>query len=441
MNWHALATVASVDPSAAELRSATGELRGLPLDDVVDGIVRWRVDELALANLRSVGVGELANRLQDMWITEERRLAKAIPVTVELLPAVRAMGGRVIKGLAVRDKYPRPELRHMGDVDVQVPDWPTALRICRWLRERRWCWETSEYPWLKWDEHGQIYGQLTFVLPDNIEPFARVDLHIGPFSVGHSGLLPLVGWRPGLALDAEVTVPDIETSVALVVAHAVGDGLLSMKDVNDLYVLLTKARPDWTSVVELCRAAGVTEALHVLLAACREVYPTLGLPWTLTNGRRPLRDGTTGGPLSLTEESRERRAGRVARLAFRDERARGQGVLRSFGQALSARRYYRADLTPRTVQSGADGSTPGTPGRGRCWRLLPQETWTGLPTPSGPGGDASAEPREIELAAGLTLVTRHQAMAVAIDKDVMLPTVWGTVHPESVELARELVLP
>lgn len=439
MNWRALATVASIDPSPAELRWAVEQLRDLPPEGVVAGIATWRVDELALENLRSADAGDVVNRLEDMWIAEEHRLAKAIPVTVEVLSAVQEMSGRVIKGLAVRDGYPRPELRHMGDIDVQVSDWSTALRISRWLRERQWCWDTSEYPWLKWDDHGDIYGQMTFVLPDNVEPFARIDLHIGPFSVGHAGLLPMVGWRPGRALDVPVTVPDIETSIALITAHAVGDGLLSMKDVNDLHVLLTEANPDWTSVVELCRGASVTEALYVLLAAVREVYPAQRFPQSLADRRGPLSYGPSGSVLALTDESKQRRAERVVRLTYRDERTRGRGLIDALKEAAVAKRYYRTDLTPHVTHVPPGRATPGDPGRGRCWRLLPLETWRGLATADRRRVPVSTtEPTETELAVGLTLLTRESAMAVRIDDDVMVPTVWGSVDPQSIDLASGL---
>ncbi|MEV4114743.1 nucleotidyltransferase family protein [Nonomuraea sp. NPDC049695] len=436
--WHALSLLSHVDLDPDTAKQAVDHLSGHDPTVLADIAIRWRVVNLLLANLENAeltaSLATLVQLLDEDRRQDSLRIAEALPVTMSVLEQAEACGCRVIKGLAYRDLYPRPDLRHMGDIDLQAPTWPIALAMVGWLRDRGWQWDTSEYPWLKWDDAGMLYGQLPLVLPDNATPVARVDMHIGPFSVGHAGLLPLIGWRRGEALGVPVTVPDRETSIALLTAHAVGDGLLSMKDVNDLHLLLQTGTPDWTSTVELCRAAHVSEALSLLLSALEDAYPGHDLPQGVlaAAGSSPLA-GSAQGHLQVLAEDRARRAERIAELCLRDELARGNSPDQAIREAAVARRYYSADLRPRSGTPTSDGAAPGHTGRGRCWRLVPEQRWDRL---ASTGGEAARRHRE--LAPGLTLVTAGPAMAIQLGTDIMTPTVWGEVDPRSVWLAREL---
>ncbi|GLX47239.1 hypothetical protein Shyhy01_01890 [Streptomyces hygroscopicus subsp. hygroscopicus] len=429
----AIMTLGRTEPPSSTVAAALNTLDGeITPEDLYAILSRSKVTRLAHAALDGHTGSAWADRLRELLAEEVRQddawQADAAPKMREVVAAVEEFGGHIIKGLCAQSVYPRPELRHLGDVDVQFPQWAAARPLVDWLRERDWVYDTDEMPWLKWHDNGSLYGQVSLVYPDNENPYARVDLHIGSFSVGHAGLLPLVGWRSGTALGLPATVPSVETSIAITAAHALCDQMLSVKDVNDLHALVSHTTPDWVSVSELCRSVRAEGALARVVNAVRQAYPesTAVLP--------PDLGEETG--LELTPPGAEARAEAFASLAYEDERARGAGEAAATALADSARRYFSADLSPRVADPDG-GAAPGDPGRDRCWRLVPREVWEPL-AGTGTGADAPAEVTSTELAAGITLFGAANAWAVRYGNDVLVPTVWGGISRESLALARRL---
>ncbi|MEW2625549.1 nucleotidyltransferase family protein [Streptomyces sp. NPDC048106] len=428
----AIMTLGRTDPPSPTVAAALNTLDGeITPEDLYAILSRSKVTRLAHAALDGHTTSAWATRLRELLADEVRQddawQAQAAPKMREVVAAVEEFGGRIIKGLCAQSVYPRPELRHLGDVDVQFPQWAAARPLVDWLRERDWVYDTDEMPWLKWHDNGALYGQVSLVYPDTKNPYARVDLHIGAFSVGHAGLLPLAGWRAGTALGLPATVPSVETSIAITAAHALCDQMLSVKDVNDLHALVSHTTPDWVSVSELCRSVRAQGALARVVNAVRQAYPesTAVLP--------PDLGEETG--LELTPPGPEARAEAFAALAYDDERARGASEAAATALADSARHYFSADLSPRVADPDG-GAAPGDPGRDRCWRLVSREVWDTLA-----GAESAAAPAEVtsvELADGITLFGAPNAWAVRYGNDVLVPTVWGEISRESLALARRL---
>jgi hypothetical protein len=401
------------------------DLTGLDPARLHDALVQSKVVRIAVARLAGTRepVLDLLRATDD---AERRRHAGSAELTQGAVAAAAEANVRVIKGLAVRPRYPFPDARHIGDIDLHATDWAAARELVARLRADGWPWDLIEYPWLKWDEAGLLYGQLAFLRRDDERPLARVDIHIGAFSVGHAGRMPLAGWEPAEILGVPVLAPNRESAVALVAAHALGDTRLSMKDINDLHVLLGNARLDWTSVIELCRCANAVEVLGQLLAELAAVYPYAELPSPL-----PCADRLAPGGLTPAQ-----RGAHFAWHTYGDERSRGASEEDATRRALEARRYFSSDLRPhlRPATEPGDGLVRG---RNVCWRLLPEPVWTpweqDLPPPTHP----PAPVQDVHLADGLVLRHRGSARAVLIDDDVFVPTVWGGVDPDSVRLAAE----
>jgi hypothetical protein len=443
----AVAALGRLDPDPVAVRDTLARLNDgrvhdgrvhdgrLDADRVLAGLELSKVGRLARHAVGAAdpapGPGrDLLDRLVAADEAEQAWRARAVPAMRAVVAAAGRHGGRVVKGLAVQSRYPRPELRHVGDVDLHFPSWAAARPMVRELRTAGWVWDTAELPWLKWHDSGQVYGQLSLVRDDNAAPYARVDLHVGPFSVGHAGLLPMVGWRSGAALGEPATVPDTVTAVAMVAAHAVVDRVLSVKDLNDLRVLLAVGGDgpvDWATVWELCRAAQATGALAQCLRVLAQVHPDLPVP------RLP-----GGGGLSTTVPRATRRAVDFAALAYRDERARGSRLVGALRTGWTAYRYFGGDLRPRPAAGPVAASEPVPALRRRdvCWRLVPPELWARWPA-AGPDRAAVA-PRSERLDEGLTLVRGGGGVAVLLEDDVFVPTVWGAVPAAGLRLARRL---
>jgi Uncharacterised nucleotidyltransferase len=419
-------TLGRLNPSPHVISAAWRTLQGETTpENIFDTLSRSKVTRVALVSLEkeagSDWVGQLRDLLADEVREDDRWRTDAVPTMRQVVSWVGELGGHIIKGLSVQTAYPEPGLRHVGDVDVHYGNWEAAQPLVQRLREHGWVFDTGEMPWLKWHENGALYGQLSLLYPDSSKPFARVDLHISAFSVGHAGLLPLIGWCAGGALGLPATVPDTETAIAITAAHALCDQMLSIKDLNDLHVLIARRATDWSSVAELCRAAQAGGALARLVNAVRMVYPEDAelLP--------PGPGAETA--LQLIPPSGDERAEAFAELAYRDELARGTAKEKARALAESARYYFSADLSVRSGVGPRD-ALPGAPARERCWRLVPEEVWRTLP--AAPSAEA---PAVVELASRLTLLSIPAGLAVRYGDDVLIPTVWGEISPESVALA------
>lgn len=428
--WLAVTLAGKLDPGPGELTRLRGLLAGLEPGTLYDAILASKVYTIARANLRLLPrqhtSDEVLTRLDTLQDEEEKRRIAALPETLAVLEHAAGSQARLIKGLPLREKYAEPDLRHLGDIDVQVARWDLAARLAGWLRNRGWLWDTDELPWLKWTEDGYIYGQLSLVFPENTDPITRVDLHIGPFSVAHAGLMPLAGWERGDVLGVSSWVPNPETAIALIAAHAVNDGILSMKDINDLHVLRAgQPEPDWISVTELARSAGAAPALRQLLGETERVYAGLG------DAARPQ-----PGYLAEAAETATARSRRVARFTYRDERGRGAGPLRSARLARQARRYYSAPLKPRLGGPPAGDGPLRQRGRNVCWRLVPEDIWRGLGrSDAGRASGGPAVLTEIPLGYGLDLVRSGDGAVMRVNGEIFVPTVWGPVTSESAALA------
>jgi len=402
------------------------DLRGLDPVRLHEALVMSKVVRIAVTRLAGTG-GPLLDQLLATDEAERHRHATTAELTRNVVVAAAETGVRLIKGLAVRPYYPEPEARHIGDIDLHATDWAATRALVTRLRADGWPWDLLEYPWLKWDEAGLLYGQLGLLRFAEGVPLARVDIHIGAYSVGHAGRLPLTGWEPAQVLGVPVSVPNRESAVALIAAHALGDTRLSMKDINDLHVLVGDGRLDWSSVVELCRCAYATEVLGQLLAELVTVYPRAGLPSGL-----PYMPRLVSGGLAS-----EGRGSHFAWHTYGDERARGASEEEASLLAKEASRYFSGDLRPYLSKAATEPGDGLTPGRNVCWRLLPEPVWSSwtadLPAPAGPATPA----RDHRLADGLTLRQRGPARVVVIGDDVFVPTVWGGVDPDSVRLAAE----
>lgn len=426
--WTAVTLAGKLDPEPGEITELEGLLARLDPAAVYDAILASRVYTLALHNLKPLdgrrNVADILARLARLQDEEDQRRNAALPETLAVLKHAAETGAHLIKGLPLREKYVNPALRHLGDIDVHVARWGLAAPFAAWLRDRGWGWDTGELPWLKWTSAGHIYGQLSLVFPGNAEPVTRVDLHIGPFSVAHAGLMPLVGWEQSQVLGVDATVPCLETTIALIAAHAVNDGILSMKDINDLHVLQAgQPEPDSTSITELARGAGAVPALRQLFAVTAHVY---------SRGETAPEPGY----LADSAEPTKARALRVARFTFRDERSRGAGLLRSALAARQARRYFSAQLKPRLGGPPVGDGPLTARGRNICWRLAPEEVWASLrPDTAFP---ATARIAESRLGDGLYLARSGQATVIRLNEDVFTPTVWGPITAESAALAAHL---
>jgi hypothetical protein len=403
--------------------------------DVVAAAARdHKVIRLAAAALASLDLGaDPAARPAAGLRDELRRLVSArasldravAPVVREALAAAARHGAGVIKGRATDRFYPVPGLRHVGDLDLHVQSWDAAVPLLSDLRGLGWEWDCAELPWLKW-LGGRPYGQWALVVRHAGRPVLRLDLHVGPYSVGYRGVVPRLDTEPAEVDGVAAVAATAETTLVLLAVHAAGDARLSLKDVHDCACVLQAGEVDWARVRDAAARAGTEDVLDQLLAAVAVLYELDSVPTYRPRSR----------PLPLRAGSPRSRAAYIARLAFRQQPGPPWSRLST---AAGAYRAYTRDLSIRPGR----GRGPVAPARQRdrnprtCWRFVPEQVWRRLPP-----GDVDGHPGQgVELAHDLWLVTAPTAAAARLDRDVFVPTVDGRLGAPSLALAARLAAP
>jgi len=437
-SWLVVNGLGRLSSESADVRLVSHAVAALGARSAYELLVTHRVYTLALSRVMALPptppLEELRRRLQELEQDERDRRARIHETMVRTIRWGAEHGVHVIKGLALRTYYEDPRLRHEGDIDFHASTWQQGRTLAAALRSQEWVWDTSELSWLKWTDGGTVFGQLSLLLPGENEADARVDLHIGPYSVGHGGLLPLVGWCERDVMGVAVQVPSPESTLALIGAHAMNDCLLSQKDINDVASILRRCPDiDWGSAEELAACSHAQGALRQIRHEVAAQHPSLSAP-----------PGLPGGPLTASGLTGLARARRFGRLAFSDERRRSS-IRQAMSTALEATRYYSAELAPKLVSGAPELLSSSARGRTQCWRLVPPSVWRSWTMPVSGAASEEASQAEVKsaliverLSEDLDLVSREGAVVVQTMGEVFIPTVWGPVSRASADLAREL---
>lgn len=183
----------------------------------------------------------------------------------------------ILKGFSNGRFYPSPYRRWMRDIDLFTESWTDAHRLVEQLLRRGYEFDRSESPWVKADDgNGQgLYGQVFLVRPTG-EHVARVDVHFGTYSIGFAGYLQtsLRDLSTTMTLGAgTVRVLRPEGCVLLAQAHALSDGYVSIKDVNDFVAIAVSGESvDWSRVAVELRSHELTPQAKLLALHCSALY-------------------------------------------------------------------------------------------------------------------------------------------------------------------------
>lgn len=339
----------------------------------------------------------------------------AIDHTLELVDRLAVESGVPawgIKGVAMRALYPDPELRDLGDCDVMVGTVENAFALTAALRRLGYTYNDKELPWLKLDERtGGRYGQINLVTP-NVERLTSVDIHFGGYSVRHcarSPEHPAAGAVPGL------TRPDPWVSVVHLVGNSAGDQAVTVKDVNDLTLLLHSDDVDWNAAVRALQAVGLVPFLRTMLRRTRELA-------ALDDAAdRTARELAAGIREPVPARGWAGRHGRwSSTLAHALVCGLREGPRTAWRMSSSAAWYYRADLTLRPLPAGAR-ARPAAWNRWTCVRLVPLPIAAGtlgVPVTTGAAGRSDGE-------AGFAIATTGAGLIASASGEDFVATVDG----------------
>ena len=300
----------------------------------------------------------------------------------------------LVKGGGLRLWYPDPAQRHLGDLDLWLPDQASAWALVRYLLGLDWAFNSGELPWLKQTHDGHGYGVSNLVSVSREQ--LGIDLHYGDYSVRHCGRVPLREQDVRDAGGERARIPDEELLV-IMMANAAGDHFITLKDVNDLLLGATRPGIDWARVRQLLRQSGLVEFARTLATAAPGFYPGAGAAGEAisTAQRELVGRGGRLEPVSLARSSPPRvRTRTTVRHAWTVSKE--FGLPHRIWSTLSAAYYYSANLRPRAVRIAGGPLPPWCyrPRPWRCVRLVPVDRVPGiLGTGSRPSGAATAAPR------------------------------------------------
>jgi hypothetical protein len=225
-------------------------------------------------------VAALADALGDLLASDladalrHRRLLEAEIVEIAGLLGERAT---VLKGFCNSRFYPEPYVRWMRDVDVLCATWEDAVLLLNLLLDRGYEYDEKESPWVKADEERgrHLYGQIFLIRPSG-DDFCRVDIHYGTYSVGYSGYLDLDLATSGAHTEVggrRVRVLTPEACVLIAQSHALSDGYVAIKDINDFVAMATSSENvDWSEAGRRLRRHGLHPQAALLARHVRDLY-------------------------------------------------------------------------------------------------------------------------------------------------------------------------
>jgi hypothetical protein len=135
---------------------------------------------------------------------------------------------------------------------VLVPSWTEALKLLSLLRKQGYGFDPQECPWFKADfDHGRReYGQIILSKAFDTD-FCRIDVHFGTYSIGFDRYLNVD--LPRLAEATPAGPPGLDATGTLLVmfSHALSDGYVSVKDVNDAAAMArSDCHVDWPRLAD-----------------------------------------------------------------------------------------------------------------------------------------------------------------------------------------------
>ena len=281
-----------------------------------------------------------------------RRLLAAELDGLRRISAERGLRATVIKGVNNARFYQDPYPRWSRDIDLFLPTWRETYELLTALRRRGYVFDERECPWMKAEpaRGREEYGQLFLILRTDAGT-ARVDIHFGTYSVGSGEYL-----RCGLA-DFTEPLPQasdgllgLDPTGALLVmsAHALSDGYVSVKDVNDTVEIARNRLPvDWERLAREVEAHALGPQVRLLGEYLERRYETPTV--RQFGGRLTAAARCRGRSLWAVHDRRwARRAALNAGHAFRAARATGRGTPAACRGAVRCYVHYVRRLTVDT---------------------------------------------------------------------------------------------
>ncbi|MGQ4475519.1 nucleotidyltransferase family protein, partial [Streptomyces sp. SAS_276] len=311
-----------------------------------------------LGQLAASGPGLESERAADAatWFTDEAaelaahlRLLRDELTWIAGRPEVTDAGLAVIKGFNNARFYADPTPRWSRDVDVYVPDWASSLVLIGLLRERGYAFDEEECPWFKGEpERGRAeYGQVFLVRREGTR-FSRVDIHFGTYSVGAGDYLdfPLTDFYESAGDGANYQGINPTGTLLVMFAHALSDGYVSVKDVNDtVSIALTRSDVDFGTLSQEIRRHSLEPQALLLANHLADTFRDERIREFAEGLRRSAGAGRKSPLWRMHDRDWHRRAAVNASHAFHSALRRRRGPLAAVRRMVQCAVFYNRRLS------------------------------------------------------------------------------------------------
>lgn len=171
-----------------------------------------------------------------------------------------------IKGVAWVDLYEKPYERYLGDVDVLLSDLKYMLKLVQEM--------AYEYQGNRLKTYTGINRKCTYSLDlEAIDVWKNpdIDIHISPYYIfGGNFLYKLTEKRVSYSFG--VNVPSYEDMLIISLVHMINHWGFTIKDLNDIYLLISKCKLNWKRVKEKVSKMNLEEELKVISTYLKKYY-------------------------------------------------------------------------------------------------------------------------------------------------------------------------
>jgi hypothetical protein len=213
---------------------------------------------------RSLRLAEF-HKLRDVWESEAEELL-------------------AIKGLALGTLYPESYVRHFGDFDLFCATPDGMSRLAESLFACGYRIKTDEPPWIKKLRQSSCnslalssmyFGQCQLVR-EECRQRHRVDIHFTAYSISYSAIFPVnlfQNARSPANAPLYLSTPSPEDNLLILAAHIASSGFISVKDLNDLAVIMRQKELAWDYIADKAIAAGILDTLLALFDCSKTYMP------------------------------------------------------------------------------------------------------------------------------------------------------------------------
>lgn len=243
-------------------------LSGNDFTQIVLGLTNNNVLEISKINLKNCMESKLKSEL--LKLIENAIENKTRQITLEdtkiLDAATKEVDILLIKGMAISRYYPEKYSRNQGDIDILVKNSKDLGVIIKNL-EKRYYFEKLKLHFLY---NNQITSTIDLIpLKTKLDPY--IDVHLTPYYMWGAVAYDSNIWERSERIN-NFFIPSIEDTIVMLCAHLSNQWMYRMRDINDLFCLISKNNINWNIVEKQVKMLSLESLMNILIHEVINIY-------------------------------------------------------------------------------------------------------------------------------------------------------------------------